>query len=87
MHANVFLLKVWCKLCSYVPAEWLAGLFKKKLGLESETQKEKLISSFDIDGIADYIKKKKCKNVITMAGAGISTCKNICLLHMIVHNR
>lgn len=34
-----------------------------------------VLDEVNIDGIVDYIKKKNCKNVITMAGAGISTCK------------
>lgn len=34
-----------------------------------------VLDELNIDGIVDYIKKKNCKNIITMAGAGISTCK------------
>ena len=59
----------------FLIAEWLAGLFKKGVGLEDTPVREKVISSLDITGIADFIKGGKCKNIITMAGAGISTCK------------
>lgn len=34
-----------------------------------------VLDEVSVDGIVDYIKKKNCKNIITMAGAGISTCK------------
>lgn len=34
-----------------------------------------VLDEVNIDGIVNYIKKKNCKNIITMAGAGISTCK------------
>lgn len=34
-----------------------------------------ILDDVSLEGIVDYIKKKECKNVITMAGAGISTCK------------
>ena len=31
-----------------------------------------VLSSFDLKGVAEIIKHKKCKNIIVMAGAGIS---------------
>lgn len=34
-----------------------------------------VLENLSIDGIVDYIKKKDCSKIITMAGAGISTCK------------
>lgn len=34
-----------------------------------------VLDDVSLEGIVDYINKKGCKNVITMAGAGISTCK------------
>lgn len=34
-----------------------------------------ILDDVSLEGIVDYIKKKKCKKVITMAGAGISTCE------------
>ena len=57
-------------------AQWLAGLFKKGLDLEDAPAREKVIPSLDITGVAEFIKSGKCKHIITMAGAGISTCKN-----------
>lgn len=39
-----------------------------------------ILEKVDIDGIADYIKAKKCNAIITLAGAGISTCKSIFIL-------
>lgn len=36
---------------------------------------EKVLASPDLNSIIDYILSGKCKNIITMAGAGISTCK------------
>ena len=38
---------------------------------------EKFLDSPDVDGIVKYILSGKCKNIITMAGAGISTCMSI----------
>lgn len=38
---------------------------------------EKLIRSNDIKGVAEYIKEKKCKNIIIMTGAGISVAAGI----------
>ena len=40
-----------------------------------QPQAEKILSELNFDGIAEYIKSEKCKNIIVMAGAGISTCK------------
>lgn len=33
-----------------------------------------MLTKFDLDGIVEYIVSGKCANIITMAGAGISTC-------------
>ncbi|XP_033217139.1 NAD-dependent protein deacetylase sirtuin-2 [Belonocnema kinseyi] len=38
---------------------------------------EKVLSDLSLDGIAEYIKSGKCKNIIVMAGAGISTSAGI----------
>lgn len=38
---------------------------------------KRVLDSFDIDGIVNYIKTNKCKNIVTMAGAGISTSAGI----------
>ncbi|XP_066249787.1 NAD-dependent protein deacetylase sirtuin-2 [Euwallacea similis] len=50
------------------------------LGLEDSTTDPKetqVLDDVSIDGIVEYINKKGCKNVITMAGAGISTSAGI----------
>ena len=36
-----------------------------------------VLSSLDVDGIVEYIKDGKAKNIIVMAGAGISTSAGI----------
>jgi len=58
-------------------AEWLANLFKRQLGLgtESKAEVEKVLEKPDFDSVVKYIKSDRCKNIITLAGAGISTCK------------
>lgn len=35
----------------------------------------KVLNDISVDGFVQYIKENKCKNIITLAGAGISTCK------------
>lgn len=57
--------------------EALRKYFAEKLGFsddETDSKKPKVLNENTIDGVAQYIKDKKCKNIITMAGAGISTC-------------
>ncbi|EFA06770.1 NAD-dependent protein deacetylase Sirt2-like Protein [Tribolium castaneum] len=52
----------------------------EKLGIsdkDDEKEKIKILDDVSVDGIAVYIKKKNCKNIITMAGAGISTSAGI----------
>lgn len=58
--------------------ESLRKYLSDKLGIhdKDEEEKIKILDDVSMDGIVDYIKKKNCKNIITMAGAGISTCKN-----------
>lgn len=38
-------------------------------------QIEKVLSDVSLDGVVGWINSDRCKNVITLAGAGISTCK------------
>lgn len=51
----------------------------QKLGLyeppELPAPSEKVLDDVNIDGIVKWIQSEKCKNVITLSGAGISTCK------------
>jgi len=34
-----------------------------------------VLTEASVDGVIKYIQEGKCRNIITMAGAGISTCK------------
>jgi len=46
--------------------------------------KPSILTQMNLDGIVEYIQAGKCRNIITMAGAGISTCKPIShLFHLI----
>jgi len=58
-------------------AEWLAHLFKRHLdlGSASSAEVEKFLDKPDFDSIVKYMKSDRCRNIITLAGAGISTCK------------
>ena len=42
-----------------------------------ETDHERMLESFDIDGIVKYIEANDCKNIVVMCGAGISTSAGI----------
>ena len=54
---------------------------RQSLGLsEDETKPEQVLEELSVEGVAQYMKSGKCKNIITMAGAGISTCKCVCYL-------
>jgi len=61
----------------WLAAECLANLFKRQLGLgtESKGEVEKVLTKPDFDSVVEYMKSDRCKNIITLAGAGISTCK------------
>ena len=43
---------------------------------------EQFLETVDFDGIVKYMKSDRCRNIITMAGAGISTC--MYLYHCII---
>lgn len=51
----------------------------QKLGFyetpESSVPVNKILDEVNLDGIVKWIKSERCKNIITLAGAGISTCK------------
>lgn len=51
----------------------------QKLGfydpIESSQSSEKVLDEVSLEGIVNWIKSERCKNIITLAGAGISTCK------------
>lgn len=51
----------------------------QKLGfyeqVEPSAPAEKVLDEVNLEGIVKWIKSERCKNIITLAGAGISTCK------------
>ncbi|GJQ78346.1 Sirt2 [Trypoxylus dichotomus] len=58
--------------------EFLGRYLANKLGIHSDDKpKEKILDEFTVDGIVSYIKRNDCKNIIVMAGAGISTSAGI----------
>ena len=51
-------------------------LLRRSMGLDSASDwPEQVLDEVNIDGIVKYIKSDKCKHIITLAGAGISTCE------------
>uniref|UniRef100_A0A667Y471 NAD-dependent protein deacetylase n=1 Tax=Myripristis murdjan TaxID=586833 RepID=A0A667Y471_9TELE len=54
--------------------DFLRNLFSSTLGLGSP---EKILDELTLEGVAQYIKSGKCKNIICMVGAGISTSAGI----------
>uniref|UniRef100_A0A3P8WA80 NAD-dependent protein deacetylase n=1 Tax=Cynoglossus semilaevis TaxID=244447 RepID=A0A3P8WA80_CYNSE len=52
----------------------LRNLFSRTLGLGSA---DKVLDELSLEGVARYIKSDKCKNIICMVGAGISTSAGI----------
>jgi hypothetical protein len=58
--------------------EKLREYFLRTLKLDNQKKPEesdKILSDISVKGIVDYIKSGKCKNIIAMVGAGISTCE------------
>lgn len=51
------------------------GLVDLMKYLETKEPPKQILSSVDLEGIVKLIKDKKAIQIITMAGAGISTCK------------
>merc|ERR1712046_515208 len=35
------------------------------------------LNSFDIEGVAQYVRERKCQNIVVLCGAGISTSAGI----------
>lgn len=60
----------------------------QKLGLyeppEPPAPSEKVLDDVNIDGVVKWIQGERCKKVITLSGAGISTCKSSKYLHLFV---
>lgn len=50
--------------------------FKKTLGISfDDDESGKVLKTVDFDGFVEHWKEHGFKNIITMVGAGISTCK------------
>ncbi|XP_052769175.1 NAD-dependent protein deacetylase sirtuin-2-like isoform X1 [Mya arenaria] len=58
-------------------AEWLSKMFTGAMKLEKEEKPPSLLDAVTFEGIARYILSDKCKKIVTMAGAGISTSAGI----------
>uniref|UniRef100_A0A672GUZ7 NAD-dependent protein deacetylase sirtuin-2 n=1 Tax=Salarias fasciatus TaxID=181472 RepID=A0A672GUZ7_SALFA len=58
----------------FLSVDFLRNLFSSTLGLGSA---EKVLDELTLEGVARYIKSGKCKNIICMVGAGISTSAGI----------
>ncbi|CAG14727.1 unnamed protein product, partial [Tetraodon nigroviridis] len=50
--------------------DFLRNLFSRNLGIGTP---DKVLDELTLEGVAQYIKSGKCKNIICMVGAGIST--------------
>ena len=50
---------------------------KFDIDINDEQTNPTVLSSLDVDGIVEYIKDGRAKNIIVMAGAGISTSAGI----------
>ncbi|KAL5009351.1 hypothetical protein ScPMuIL_014932 [Solemya velum] len=57
--------------------EWLKDYFSRALGISNKPKPEQLLEEISLEAIAKYINSGKCHNIITMAGAGISTSAGI----------
>lgn len=61
--------------------DYIQQFFKHKLGLthddESEAHTQRVLKTLDFQGVVDHWKANGFKRIITMVGAGISTCKKI----------
>uniref|UniRef100_A0A8C8BYN3 NAD-dependent protein deacetylase n=1 Tax=Oncorhynchus tshawytscha TaxID=74940 RepID=A0A8C8BYN3_ONCTS len=56
-----------------IQLDFLRNLFSKTLGISGE----KVLDELTLEGVASYIQSGKCKNIICMVGAGISTSAGI----------
>lgn len=56
--------------------EYTLQFLKQKFGISSaEDESGKILKTVDFQGLADHWNEHGFKNIITMVGAGISTCK------------
>lgn len=60
--------------------EYIQQFLKHKLGLSHDDEKtvdsKQALKKLDFEGLLDHWKEKGFKKIITMVGAGISTCKS-----------
>ena len=49
--------------------------FSRAMGISNEPPPESVLEEVTFEGIAKYIASEKCQKIVTMAGAGISTCE------------
>nr|XP_033811473.1 NAD-dependent protein deacetylase sirtuin-2 isoform X2 [Geotrypetes seraphini]XP_033811474.1 NAD-dependent protein deacetylase sirtuin-2 isoform X2 [Geotrypetes seraphini] len=56
--------------------EYMRNLLARTLGLGSE-KPEKVLEELTLEGVAKFVQSDKCKNVVCMVGAGISTSAGI----------
>ncbi|XP_069500316.1 NAD-dependent protein deacetylase sirtuin-2 isoform X2 [Ambystoma mexicanum] len=56
--------------------DFMRNLLSRTLGLGSE-KPEKVLDELTIEGVAKFMQNEKCKNVVCMVGAGISTSAGI----------
>ena len=68
-------------LCIFFSGDWLQKYFARAFGISNEPKPECLLEEVTFEGIAKYIASEKCQKIVTMAGAGISTCEYISLRH------
>ena len=66
----------------FFTVEELSRLLQEKMsalfsGGGGDSEDDKILEEVTLDGIVKYIETHKCKNIVTMAGAGISTCKSV----------
>uniref|UniRef100_A0A7N5JU02 NAD-dependent protein deacetylase sirtuin-2 n=1 Tax=Ailuropoda melanoleuca TaxID=9646 RepID=A0A7N5JU02_AILME len=64
-----------CSLSAFWPVDFLRNFFSQTLGLG--TQKERLLDELTLEGVTRYMQSERCRRVICLVGAGISTSAGI----------
>ncbi|EMP27833.1 NAD-dependent deacetylase sirtuin-2 [Chelonia mydas] len=59
-----------------MPVDFLRNLLSRTLGLGSE-KPEKVLDELTLDGVSRFMQSEKCRNVVCIVGAGISTSAGI----------